>query len=224
MSHSVQKHLSVEIDDYDATIRRFIPGYETMLEVAAGAVASVRPGLVLDLGAGTGALSQAMLRQDGVGQVELLDVDAEMLTRARERLQAFKWRAQFRERSFLEPLPSCDAVAASLSLHHIPTIEEKRAMYRRILDSLWAGGVFVNADAAVPEASEERDATYRVWADHMVASGIEEDAAWRHFEAWAEEDTYFPLEVEIDAVRAAGFEAECLWQEGPMAVVVGRKK
>ncbi|MEE2900071.1 MAG: hypothetical protein VX815_16545, partial [Gemmatimonadota bacterium] len=71
MSHSVRKHLGVDIDAYDDQIRRFIPGYEAMLCAAAEAVASVRPGLVLDLGAGTGGLSEVLLREDGVGHVEL---------------------------------------------------------------------------------------------------------------------------------------------------------
>lgn len=223
MSHSVRKHLRVEVDAYDAAIRSFIPGYEAMLDAAASAVASIRPGLVLDLGAGTGALSQTLLRQEGVGQVELLDVDAEMLDRARERLQPFGWRARFRERSFLDPLPSCDAVAASLSLHHIATLDEKRALYERIFGALWCGGVLVNADATMPVEPEARDATYRAWADHMVASGIEEADAWRHFDAWAEEDTYLPLEDELAAMAAAGFEAECTWRHRHMAVVVGRR-
>jgi tRNA (cmo5U34)-methyltransferase len=223
MSHSVRKHLRVDIDAYDDQIRRFIPGYEAMLRAAALAVASVQPGLVLDLGAGTGGLSEMLLRQERVGHVELLDVDPEMLERARARLAAFGWRARFRERSFLDPLPSCDAVAASLSLHHVRAIEAKRELYGRVFDALWGGGIFVNADATMPTESKERDALYRHWVDHMVASGIEERDAWSHFEEWAEEDTYQPLDDEMAALVDAGFDVECVWREGPMTVVVGRK-
>jgi SAM-dependent methyltransferase len=223
MSHSVRKHLGVDIDAYDDQIRRFIPGYEAMLCAAAEAVASVQPGLVLDLGAGTGGLSEVLLREDGVGHVELLDVDPEMLGRARSRLAAFGWRARYRERSFFDPLPSCDAVAASLSLHHIPTIEAKRALYGRVFDALWAGGIFVNADATMPSESPSRDALYRRWVDHMVACGIDEPDAWRHLDEWAKEDTYLPLDVEMAAMADAGFRVTCVWREGPMGVVVGRK-
>ena len=52
-------------------------------------IAAVRPTLVLDLGAGTGALSEAILEHEGVGAVEAIDVDAEMLDRARIRLKRF---------------------------------------------------------------------------------------------------------------------------------------
>ena len=64
MSHSVRHHLRLEIDAYDETIRTFIPGYEEGLARAADEIADVRPTLVLDLGAGTGALAEAMLEVD----------------------------------------------------------------------------------------------------------------------------------------------------------------
>ena len=222
--HSVRRHLRVEIRAYDATIRRFIPGYETMLAVAARELTATGPGLVLDLGAGTGALAEAVLSAGGGGTVELIDVDREMLARARTRLARFAGRVRFTELSFLAPLPRCDAVAASLALHHVREMDAKRALYRRIHDAVGPGGVFVNADATMPAEPAARDATWRAWADHMVAQGIEEKRAFEHFEEWADEDTYFPLEEELAAVVAAGFDAECVWRDRGMAVVVGRKR
>ena len=222
MSHSVRRHLRVDVDAYDEIIRCFIPGYEAMLDAAARAVAPVHPGLVLDLGAGTGALSEVILGHDAIATIELVDVDPEMLGQARARLERFGDRARFREQSFLDPLPACDAVAASLSLHHIPEIEDKRALYRRIHACLRPGGVFVNADAVMPSDPEGRKAGYAFWAAHMVSRGIPEERAYRHFAEWAEEDTYQPIELELAAMAAAGFTAEVAWHEGPMAVLVGR--
>lgn len=109
MAHSVRRHLRVETEEYDAAIRRFIPGYDEMLSEAAAAVATVAPARVIDLGAGTGALSA----------------------------------------------------------------DEKRA--------------------------------------------------WQHFEEWSAEDTYLPLEEELAALVRLGFEARCIWQDGPMGVVVARR-
>ena len=115
-------------------------------------------------------------------------------------------------------------MVASLALHHISTLESKRALYGRVYAALGSGGTFVNADAMMPAASAARRALYREWADHMVVSGIEEQDAWRHFEEWAEEDTYFPLNDEIAAMTDAGFVTGCVWRQGPMVVVVGRKQ
>lgn len=223
MSHSVRRHLHLEIDAYDETIRRFIPAYETMLAVAADAVAAVGPDLVVDLGSGTGALSEVLLGRPRVGVVELLDVDSEMMDQARRRLRPFGERVRFTLRSYDEPFQPCDAFAASLSLHHVATLEAKSALYSRVFEALRPGGVFVNADANMPTDRTERDRLFRYWADHLVASGISEDRAWRHFDEWAEEDTYLPLDAELEALAQLGFEADRVWSDGPIGVVVAKR-
>ena len=220
--HSVRRHLRVEIDAYDEAIRRFIPGYEAMLEIAAAEVARVDPGRVLDLGGGTGALSEAILLQAPRAVVELIDVDGEMLATARERLARYGARARFREASFDDPLPEAGAVAASLALHHVPTMDEKQRLFAHIHDCLRPGGVFVNADATMPAEPDAREAVWRAWAAHLVSCGIPEERAYRHFAEWQEEDTYFPREVEATAMSAAGFEVSAVWTDGPMVVAVGR--
>jgi tRNA (cmo5U34)-methyltransferase len=178
---------------------------------------------VLDLGAGTGALSAAILEHDLVGSVELLDVDEEMLARARDRLRGFGARARFTVRSFSEPLPSCDAVAASLALHHVPTMAEKAALFGRIFQALRPSGVFVNADATMPADEAGRQAAFDAWAAHMARSGIDDAQARGHFAEWSGEDTYFPLEDELRALSAAGFDARCVWRDEPSTVVVARR-
>lgn len=223
MSHSVHRHLGIEIRSYDDAIRRFIPGYETMVSVAAQEVARARPDSVLDLGAGTGALSKAILLADPSTRVELIDVDSDMLALARTRLAAFGARTGFTESSFNGPLPPCGAVAASLALHHVRTMDAKRSLYQRIHKALAAHGVFVNGDAAMPSAPEAREGAYRAWVEHMGAHGIRERDAFDHLEKWSHEDTYFALNDELDAMAAAGFESSCVWRKGPIAVVVGRK-
>ena len=75
----------------------------------------------------------------------------------------------------------------------------------------------------MPAEADLQEAVYARWARHLVASGIEEGRARDHFAEWADEDTYFPLEEELSALREVGFEAECVWEERPFCLVVGRK-
>lgn len=223
MSHSVRRHLHIEIAAYDETIRRWIPGYEAMLEKAASAVAAVSPARVLELGAGTGGLSAAILAHPEVGAVELLDVDPEMLDQARTRLAGFGSRARFTLGSFTGPLPACDAAATSLALHHLPRMEERTAVFRRVFEALPPGGVFVNADVMMPTGGPGRDRAFAAWAAHMARAGIDGERARAHFAEWAEEDTYFPVEDELGALEAAGFEASCAWRDEPTTVLVARR-
>ena len=117
--HSVSRHLRLAIDDYDETIRRFTPGYDAMLAAVAREFACVRPSRVLDLGGGTGSLAQALLVHGGVGNIDLIDVDSEMLAQARIRVARFSGNVLFSE------LPPCNGVATSLALHHIETRNTK---------------------------------------------------------------------------------------------------
>ncbi len=223
-THSVRSHLRLEIDSYDDTIRKFIPGYEVGLTYAAELVASRCPDLVLDLGAGTGALSEAILKRLPGGRLHAIDLDAEMLDKARLRLQAFAPCVSFSHRSFLDPLPACDAVTASLALHHLPTPDEKLALYRHIYAALRPAGLMVNVDVTMSAEADTRRASFERWADHLVANGISRARAFEHFHEWSQEDTYLPLDVELDLMSQAGFRAECLWQQAPNCILVGYKQ
>lgn len=223
MDHSVAQHLRVEVEAYDASIRQFIPDYETMLAQTARCVAESAAERVLDLGAGTGALSETVLRHCPHCRVELVDVDGEMLDQARERLKPFRSRVRFTRRRFQGALPRCDAVIASLALHHVSTLTEKHEVYGAIHAALEPKGVFVNADANMPTDPAQQQADYAAWAAHMVASGISEPRAWQHFRDWADEDTYLPLDDELAALTTVGFSPAPVWQSVPINVVKSTK-
>lgn len=132
-------------------------------------------------------------------------------------------RVRFRERLFEAPLPACDAVAACLALHHIPAMQRKRNLYKHIFRALRPGGVFVTADVTMTADPEERERSYRIWTAHLVSRGIDEPRAREHFDEWSSEDTYFPVEDELAAMRETGFVAECTWQDPPNTLLVGRR-
>jgi tRNA (cmo5U34)-methyltransferase len=229
MSHSVERHLAVAPAQFDAEIRRFVPGYELMLQELVGAVAEHLPradARVLDLGAGTGALTQRLLERFEGLCVVLLDADPAMLDQARQRLAAHRQRVELVEGSFSEDgaLPRCDLAVASLALHHLHRPQAKQAAYRAILEALPAGGVLVNGDVAIPGARALAEPLVRRWAAHLVTHGDSLEQAYARFASWAAEDTYLGLEQELDLLRAAGFaQVEVRWRAGPLAVLLARK-
>lgn len=223
-AHSVKRHLRVDADEYDLQIRRFIPHYEEMISTGVEVLAALAPAEahILDLGGGTGALSLAVLTGLPSSRVTVLDVDADMLVEARRRLAGFGDRVSFEQASFLEPLPAADAVVASLALHHVHDLRAKTALYRAIRDALSPGGVLLNLDAAVSEGTRLNGLVFDRMAVRMGDHGISDAEARGHFAAWADEDRYFPLDAELAALRAAGFdEVECVWRRGLCAVICG---
>lgn len=229
--HSVKSHLGVDVERYDEQIRAFVPHYEEMIQRAIRLVRALVPSIdksdgahVLDLGAGTGALSAAILEEFPRALVTLIDVDGDMLDRARARLTPFGHRATFVLRSFTEPLPRAHAALASLSLHHISEMETKTRVYGAILEALPSGGLFLNLDATVSEDVVLAERTYADWIDWMVEHGIQEPQARKHLADWSREDFLQPLHVELDAMMSAGFPApECFWRRDPMTIYGARK-
>jgi tRNA (cmo5U34)-methyltransferase len=220
-THSVKRHLDVDAYGYDVQIRRFIPYYDDMLATGVELLAALAPasGHVLDLGGGTGALSAAVLEGLPGVRVTVLDVDRDMLGEARRRLSGYGERVAFKEGSFLDPLPSADAVVASLALHHVHDLQTKTELYHVIHDALSRGGVLLNLDAAVSEDTRLNALVFDRWAHRMNEHGITDSQARGHFAAWADEDRYFPIEVELGALREAGFdEVECFWRRGASAI------
>jgi tRNA (cmo5U34)-methyltransferase len=227
--HRVSTHLGVDAAAYDAAIRRFIPGYEEMI----AEVVSILDGAldeevrVVDLGAGTGALAGAILDAIPRARVVLVDIDPNMLAVAAARVASHGDRAEVRCATFDDALPAlgagaAGAVVASLSLHHVPEVDRKRALYTRIAEALAPGGVFLNADITVHETGAEHARSYRAWAAGMARAGIEAAEAEALFAKWAGEDRYYPLAVELDLLASAGFaRPECFWKRGASTVFGG---
>lgn len=236
-AHRVATHLGVDAAAYDAAIRRFIPGYEEMIDEVVSILddsldEEVR---VVDLGAGTGALAGAILDRIPRARAILVDIDPNMLAVAAARVARYGERAELRCATFDdalaalaaedvggEPGPGVGAVVASLSLHHVPEVAQKRALYARIFASLAPGGVFLSADATVHADGSEHARIFREWAAGMAQAGIAAAEAEALFAQWAGEDRYYPLAVELDLLAAAGFvRPECFWKRGASTVFGG---
>jgi tRNA (cmo5U34)-methyltransferase len=221
VEHRVAAHLGVAADDYDTTIRAFIPGYERMIATVVHWLDGHVPagGLVVDLGAGTGALAAAVLDSLPEVRVELVDIDPSMLEVAATRCATHAGRFRVRHARFEDELPRCHAVVASFALHHVATLAAKRELYRAIYDALEPGGVVIVADALIyPDGPERRRMIEDLFA-HMARSGISAAEAEGHLGQWAEEDFYVPLPDELGLIADAGFpRPDVFWRDGETAV------
>ena len=223
---SVSSHLAVSPAEYDARIRSMIPLYDELIgEVARAldqAARSVRT--IVDLGIGTGALARACLDHLPGARVWGIDADEDMMVVAHKRLRRQSQRVTMTTGSFLDAvLPTCDAIVASYSLHHVKTVRAKLAFYRRCHRALRPGGVLINGDCAPASTPGGFARDLDVWFTHLAKTFGGRAKGKRVYESWANEDVYVPLAVEIRLLQRAGFAVDVPWRRSPFAVIVGQR-
>lgn len=223
---SVASHLAVSPAGYDRRIRQYLPHYEELIAESARALGYSlrRIRLIVDLGAGTAALSQACLAEIPSARIWGIDEDPAMLAVAHARLGPRASRATLVEGSFLAaPIPSCDAIVATYALHHIRSTSAKQAFYRRCHRALRPGGVLVSGDCAPASTARGSEQELDAWIAHMAPSCGGRSKARRVYRSWGDEDTYLPLAVEQRLLARAGFQVDVPWRRSPFAVIVGVK-
>lgn len=221
---------------YDDFIRLGTMNYDGTLDAVLRMVLADSPARILELGAGTGLLSERLLERFPSATLLGVDGSPEMLARAQTRLTRFAGRSRLERRSFEEFADSgfggedFDLIVSSFSLHHMRH-DRLRAAYagmRRRLSS--AGQVLIADYVLTPHAVLQR--RYEdIWVDTRIGNvrkalgrTLDKAAAWREHEATkaAEGDNPARLGDQLAWLREAGFEdVECHWKHFCYAVFGG---
>jgi ubiquinone/menaquinone biosynthesis C-methylase UbiE len=144
---------------YDAGMRTLTLGNIARIHEAVADTAAPSPGAkVLEIGCGTGAVTEALVARGA--HVTAIDQNPEMLERARLRLaNAPSEAVTFIERTASEidafPEQSFDAVIASLSLSEMSR-QERSFVLKCAYRALRIGGVIVIADEVRPRSFAKR--------------------------------------------------------------------
>jgi SAM-dependent methyltransferase len=215
----VAAHLGIDLGEYDHQIRTFIPDYDTLLAIVARALAATvarKAPTIVDLGIGTGALAARCRDARPRATVVGVDADAAMLDLARRRLggQVTLLSGSFERVA----LPPCDAIVASLALHHIPSARRRAAAFRRFRRALRPGGVLISADCYLASSAALQRADRLEWLGHLEQTYRPAEAR-AFFRAWAKEDFYVSLADELDLLSRAGFHPDVAGRSGSFAVI-----
>lgn len=164
--------------EYDLSRRRLIPCYDlfytTAADLAAHTVCNISSPAILDLGAGTGLMSEFVMQRVSAASLYLLDESTDMTAKALLRLEQYK--STLFIQSMTEPLPAMqfDAVVSSVAIHHLPH-DEKRELFERIFQALAPGGVFVNAEMVLGETAWHEELYEEMHLGGARALGSDED-------------------------------------------------
>ena len=182
----------------------------------------------LDLGAGTGAASRAILEAYPRSTALLADFSAAMMSAGERELQPFAGRYRYVEFDMLAgPWPAAipaalDAVVTSMCVHHLPD-GRKQSLFTEILEHLVPGGWYLNFDPVRAEDPVVEAAWTRV-NDHRDP----EAAARRHSRTPQEQARYdnhvrylIPLPQQLGYLRSAGFQGIDVYWKNLENVIYG---
>jgi tRNA (cmo5U34)-methyltransferase len=183
-------------EEYLDLMRSELPDYFRLQDVTAAATGDGCTRL-LELGTGTGETALRVLARHPGAALVGIDVSADMLAVARERLPD----ADLREARLEDPLPQgpFDLAFSVLAIHHLDG-PGKADLFHRVAAELVPGGRFVIGDVVVPD--DPADATTPLSPDYDLPSRVPDQLAW---------------------LREAGFEPALEWSSGDLAVITARK-
>jgi tRNA (cmo5U34)-methyltransferase len=170
-------------DTYLALIRREVPVYDEVQLAVGEAAAGGEARRILDLGAGTGETSRAVLEHHPTAALVLMDESPEMLTAARIVL-GDDLIEQAVVGDLVGPLPDgpFDLVVSALAIHHLPGTA-KRDLFFRLRPVLGPAGRFVMADVVIP--GDPRDAVTPLSEGFDHPSSLPELLGWLDDAAFA---------------------------------------
>ena len=175
----------------------------------------------LDLGAGTGAASRAILEMYPRSTAILADFSSAMMGAAERDMRPFAGRYRYVEfdmsaGEWPAAIPAAlDAVVTSMSVHHLPD-ERKQGLFAEIFDHLVPGGWYLNYDP-VSTGDPVVEATWQRVNDQADP----EAAHKRQHRTPAEQARYdnhvrhlIPLDQQLAYLRAAGFQGiDVYWKQ-----------
>ena len=222
----IKAHFEREAKSFDKNFFKVAPFYKETIDALIGALPfpenkKIR---VIDLGCGTGNITQALLKRYPQAQVTCIDLAEQMITMAKAKLSGFKnikyWAGDVRDFPYQEKY---DAVIGSLVLHHIEK-KEKTSFYRKILNALASGGVFYTADIVLGSNDYLQKLYINRWKDFM-RQNISEKQIAATLKKHKTEDTPSKLIDELSMLRSAGFkEIDVIWKQHYFCVYGGVNK
>lgn len=165
-----REHFNDTADRYEERIEKIIPYAELFFGMSLDCMLDGSVS-VLELGSGTGYVTEQVLRRNPEARVTCIDMTPEMLAVARSKPKLED--VTFLEGDFRDVWPDerFDVVITTLCLHHLPDAD-RATVIRRISATLNGGGRFINGDIFRPE-NEWEEALYRNrWRRYMVKHGL----------------------------------------------------
>lgn len=161
-------------DKYDKYRKQAIPNMELYYNTAIELTQKYDKPKILDLGAGTGILTQLLHEKHPESDITLLDLSVQMLNKAKDKFKKQNFKYIIADYLSYDYNEKYDVVISSLSIHHL-TDEKKQELYKKVYSILNDGGIFINADEVYGQSEETEQIFKNKDSSHLNKQDIPEE-------------------------------------------------
>lgn len=223
---SVGQFYNTVSKDYNKFIHRAVPRYPEMLWAIFHYVPKdLEPKRILELGCGTGNLSELIVKTYPKAETVLVDISEDILSQCKNRLgsndRVEYCQADFNELDF--PADSFDLIVSSIAIHHLKH-PEKELLFKKAFSWLTNGGVLTYGDQFAGETKEIYDKHMNLWHQFVLESGCAEDE-WEMWMRHQDEHDYHATAVDqLTWLKKANFRSiDITWRYLLWTVITARK-
>jgi tRNA (cmo5U34)-methyltransferase len=215
---------------YGDNMGRWIPDFDYAHQLLLDSIAIHLPAnaTVVELGAGTGRVSQLLLDTFPDLQLSLVDLSTNMLDAAQQRLAAHAARCKFVVHDIFDPglnfaAESADCVVSVFAICHAQGDASYEQLYRRIHRWLKPGGYFACYDHVRGDTFELTALNALGW-HRLLAASQTADQAKDGIVGTYQEDSPLSLRQHLSLLTAAGFSAvDVLYKRDIFSIYAGVK-
>ena len=211
---------------YTDLISKCVPRYgELMYNMFHYIPGDCSPKKILDLGCGTGNLTEQALKRYPEAEIDALDLSEDILKESQKRFMSQPnvryIQADFRE-MHLAP-GSYDLILSTIAVHHIND-EDKVILYRDIFQALKPGGLFIFADQTRGINDEIYQKHIARWKEEAFKLGSTQEN-WDMWMAHQDaHDHHTAVNWHLKQLEQAGFnEVDVIWKNTMWAIIWSRK-
>ncbi len=201
--------------EYDSARKQLIPCFDDFYGTVVDLVDSHphKKLSILDLGAGTGLLTDMLQATLPTSHFTLVDISDKMLEQAKLRFANNDISIDYHicDYSLDQLQGQYDIIVSALSIHHL-TNNQKKDLFCKIYNALNMNGLFINADQALGETSAIENFYKSSWLKQVRQRGVDEEALAKGLERM-KEDKMAPLSLQLQFLRQAGFVEVNTWYQ-----------
>lgn len=216
-----------DTDAYDRRIKRFVPYYDGMMNSVLDCLPELESHLVvLELGCGTGNLSQKLLNKSRYFKLVAIDLTKEMVEKCRVRLAQYTNRTEIICADMIKfrRISNFDYVLSNLALHYPKTDKKKISVCRNVYQSLRPGGVFSFSVMLTSDSPQFAKKIWKRWERDVLQNGITREELDNWYKTHHGSDNPVPPSLWLKWLQEVGFKScEVVWCETIFGTIRAKK-